>query len=157
MSVLNSPIETSVRVLALLNAAYPRSLAANQLVLLDHTTLHTADVGGPISLHPALPIRSGELGVKRAKIEEGLKALITAGLAEITVGKSGVEFTAGDGALNFQRLLASPYALALQERASWVMAFFGDLDEQRVRSRFKTLFAQWSEEFDNLDGQYGVE
>ena len=57
---LNSPLEVGIRVLMLLAEAFPAGLDLNDLVLLDHGLLHSADLGGPESLHPPLPIRAGE-------------------------------------------------------------------------------------------------
>jgi hypothetical protein len=55
MNPLNSPVETGVRVLMVLTSAFPEHLDLNQLVLLDHGVLHSADLGGPPSLHPPVP------------------------------------------------------------------------------------------------------
>lgn len=90
-SPLNSPLEVGVRVLMLLSEAFPAHLDLNRLVLLDHGLLHSADIGGPESLHPPLPIRAGELGVKRRTIEDGLELMTRAGLAQMDVGGRGAE------------------------------------------------------------------
>ena len=45
MNPLNSPVETGVRVLMLLTSVFPEHLSLNQLVLLDHGLLHSADLG----------------------------------------------------------------------------------------------------------------
>jgi hypothetical protein len=63
----------------ILTEAFLEHLDVNRLVLLDHSVLHTADLGGPESLHPPLPIRAGELGVKRTTIEQGLQVMLRAG------------------------------------------------------------------------------
>ncbi|MGL5824044.1 MAG: ABC-three component system middle component 2, partial [Nocardioides sp.] len=61
MTPLNGPLEVAVRVLMVLVEAFPEHLDLNRLVLLDHGLLHSADLGGPESLHPPVPIRAGEL------------------------------------------------------------------------------------------------
>ena len=73
---LNSPIEVGIRVLMILVEAFPAHLDINCLVLLDHGLLHSADLNGPESLHPPIPIRVGELGMKRQHIEAGLQVMI---------------------------------------------------------------------------------
>ena len=78
---LNSSLEVGMRVLMILVDAFPAHLDINRLVLLDHGLLHSADLDGPESLHPPIPVRVGELGVKRQHIEDGLHVMIRAGLA----------------------------------------------------------------------------
>jgi hypothetical protein len=102
---LNSPLEVGLRVLMLLQEAFPQHLDLNQLVLLDHSLLHSADLGGPESLHPAVPIRAGELGIKREAIEAGLEVMIRAELAQAGVGDGGIEFWASESADGFTNLL----------------------------------------------------
>ena len=146
-SPLNSPVEVGVRVLMILTAVYPEHLDVNRLVLLDHSVLHSADLGGPDSLHPPLPIRAGELGVKRTVIEQGLQVMLRAGLIEMSAAETGIRFQASDSAYSFVSILGADYATALRERARWVAQHFGDLSETALRAQMRTIFTDWSEEF----------
>lgn len=148
---LNSPVEVGVRILMILTEAYPEVLDVNRLVLLDHGVLHSADLGGPESLHPALPVRAGELGVKRDAVEAGLHLMLRAGLAEMTATAEGVQFQAGDGAHNFVEILGSNYATTLQDRVAWVVRHFEDLSESSLRQQTRAIFDSWSEEFHVLN------
>lgn len=145
---LNSPVEVGVRVLVLLAETFPDHLDLNRLVLLDHGLLHSADLGGPESLHPALPIRTGELGVKRRTIESGLEVMIRAGLAQMDVGDDGIHFRASEDAEGFVNLLVTSYAGTLRDRASWVVNRFGSLDDAALRQEMRNVSAHWSEEFE---------
>ena len=147
MNPLNSPLEVGLRVLMVLQAAFPEHLDLNQLVLLDHSMLHSADLGGPDSLHPPVPVRAGELGVRREAIEAGLEVMIRAKLAHAGLGDGGVEFWAGEAADGFTRLLESAYALQLHDRAAWVVQHFGSLDESVLRAGLSSVAQHWSEEF----------
>lgn len=148
---LNSPLEVGIRVLMILAEAFPADLDLNRLVLLDHGLLHSADLGGPDSLHPPLPIRAGELGVKRRTIEDGLEAMTRAGLVQMYVSDDGFRFQASESAEGFVNLLSSNYAVALHDRASWVVGHFDDLSEATLRREMRTIFAHWSEEFEPSD------
>jgi hypothetical protein len=150
-SPLNSPLEVGVRVLMLLSEAFPTRLDLNRLVLLDHGLLHSADLGGPESLHPPLPIRAGEFGMKRKIIEQGLEVMIRADLAELDAGANGIEFWASDRAYGFVNLLGSEYALQLHSRASWVIGHFEDLSDSSLRDQMRGIFDSWSEEFEAVD------
>ena len=147
-SPLNSPLEVGVRVVMLLAEAFPVVLDLNRLVMLDHGLLHSADLGGPASLHPELPIRAGEFGVKRQTILRGLEIMMRAGLAEMIVTDHGIEFRADEQAEGFVNILASDYARELHTRATWVVAMFGNLDENSLRQQVRQIFDAWSEEFD---------
>ena len=148
---LNSPFEVGIRVLMLLSEAFPADLDLNRLVLLDHGLLHSADLGGPESLHPPLPIRAGEFGMKRKTIEQGLEVMIRAGLAEMEVSVDGIHFRASDRAYGFVNILASDYATGLHDRASWVIDHFQDLSETSLREQMRGIFDNRSEEFEPIN------
>lgn len=153
VSPLNGPLETAVRVLTLLAEAYPDSLDLNQLVLLDHGLLHSEDLGGPASLHPPVPIRSSELGVKRHQLTLGLEVLTRVGLAEMGAVAGGVHFVAADGAHPFLSLLETPYARALAERARWAVGRFGGLSDGELRTAIRDVSGRWAEEFESFAGE----
>ena len=148
-SPLNGPLETAIRVLTLLAEAYPSSLDLNQLVLLDHGLLHSEDLGGPSSLHPPVPIRSSELGVKRHQLTLGLEVLARVGLADMNASVGGIHFTAADGAQPFLNLLETSYARALAERAGWVVGRYGGLTDTGLRQAIREVSGRWAEEFEN--------
>jgi hypothetical protein len=148
-SPFNSPLEVGMRVLMLLDEAFPDSLDLSRLVLLDHGLLHSADLGGPASLHPDLPIRAGELGVKRRLIEQGLDMLLRAGLVKMDTGEAGLAYTAGERAHGFLRLLGSTYAQGLHERAVWLLQSFESLEEPTLREQMRQVTGNWVEEFED--------
>lgn len=154
-SPLNSPLEIGVRVLMMLTEAYPERLDVTRLVLLDHCVIHSADLGGPESLHPALPLRAGELGVKRAAIEEGLRVMMGAKLVDMSTGDTGIEFVASETAYSFISVLSSEYAATLHDRVGWIFDKFPDLSEDALRAEMRSIFASWSEEFGPADPPSG--
>ncbi len=151
VSPFNSPVEVAVRVLTVLVESYPRALDLGQLVMLDHLMLNTADVNGPGSLHPALPTRIGQLTTKRPSIEAGVQVLLGAQLARAFATADGLTYVASESSLHFLNLLESPYANLLAERAGWVMDQFGDQSHNQLRTKFRSLFDAWVEEFDADD------
>jgi hypothetical protein len=151
-SPLNGPLEVGIRVLMVLTEAFPSELDLNQLVLLDHFVLHSGDVGGPESLHPALPIRAGEIAVKRETIEAGIGLLLRLHLVEFAAERDGLRFHAGESALHFVGVLGSSYSRSLRDRVEWVLGNFPDLNEASLRQHTKAVFDSWSEEFHWPDG-----
>jgi hypothetical protein len=145
---LNSPLEVGVRTLMILREAHPAHLDVTRLVLLDHGLLHSADLGGPESLHPPLPGRVAELGIKRNAIEQGLQVMLRAGLVQMTTNADGIQFVASDSANSFIDVLDSSYAVSLHDRARWVLNRFADLSEETLRRDMHTILGSWVEEFD---------
>src|SRR5262245_32326350 len=75
IALFNGPLETGVRSVIILDAAYPNAFDLARLTWLDHLVVHTADIEGPESLHPDVPQRTGELLVRRRLVEDGLKLM----------------------------------------------------------------------------------
>ncbi|MEW1794078.1 ABC-three component system middle component 2 [Streptomyces niveus] len=121
MNPLNSPLEVGVRALALLSESHPEPLDLAELVLLDYALLHSGEFSGPPSLHPDLPGREGELGMKRTVLEQALLVLVRAGLAEIKAGPDGLAYLATGQGPAFVDVLQSSYAENLRQRAEWVV------------------------------------
>jgi hypothetical protein len=132
---LNSPLEVAVRALVLLAESHPEVLDLAQLVVLDHVLLHSGEFDGPPSLHPELPARAGELGMKRTVLEQALLVLIRAGLADIEDGGDGLVYTATDRGPVFVDVLEAPYVESLRERAEWVIHHYLPGMDARVATR----------------------
>lgn len=150
-SPLNGDLEIGVRVSALLTAAFPSHLDIARLVLLDHALLHTADLGGPPSLHPELPLRGGELGIKRRLINDGVAFACRVGLAEVHATAGGIEFRASESAPGFLALLKAAYYVELAQRAEWVCDTFSEASDPQLRSQIAAILGERSEEFSSAD------
>lgn len=135
MTPLNSPLEVGVRVLVILAESHPEPLDIAQLVVLDHVLLHSGEFNGPPSLHPELPARAGEIGMKRTVLEQGLLVLIRAGLAGVENQSEGLMYTATDRGPVFVDVLQAPYVEALRERAEWVVHHYFPTVDARVATR----------------------
>ena len=65
----NSKLEAGIRAVVVLEELRPSAADLAEMVLFDYVVVHTADLGGPASLHAELPGRKGELLVRRRLIE----------------------------------------------------------------------------------------
>jgi hypothetical protein len=147
LTPFNSPLETGVRALILLAEAYPETLDLQRILEFDYLTVHSGDVGGPPSLHPALPLRSGELLVRRQLIERGLLLMMSRGLIERLASNAGLSYKADDAAGPFLDALSADYLKDLKLRASWVVATFGHMSDTDIRKALSTVYDQWTREF----------
>lgn len=145
MNPLNSPLEVGMRALVLLAQTFPQRLDMAQLVYLDHAMVHSGDLrGGPVSLHPDLPVGPGELGMRRRLIEQGLVVLMRAGLAEVIVESGGLLYTATEESESFLGIMEAPYLNGLKDRAAWLVATHMH-EEANVREGMKAITARWAE------------
>jgi hypothetical protein len=146
-SPFNSALETGVRTLAILIACYPKAHDLGRLVQYDYLTVHSADADGPPSLHPPLPLRSGELLVRRGLVESGLRLMMSRSLVQRTLHVEGFLYSADDSAASFLDNMTSPYIVALRDRAEWVASTFDNLSIDELNSIVRRLFESWTIEF----------
>jgi hypothetical protein len=147
-SVLNSPVEVGLRALVLLVEASPQALDLQQLVTLDYFLIHSGDVdGGPESLHPPSPLRSGEVTVRRELLDRGLTLYQLRGLVGQAPTKTGFAYSAESGAGAFLDALRSAYVEHLRARAEWVIESFALLEYGDLHETLETSLSKWKKEF----------
>jgi hypothetical protein len=147
-SVLNGPVEVGLRALVLLVEASPRALDLQQLVTLDYFLVHSGDVdGGPESLHPASPLRAGEVTVRRALLDAGLNLYRLRGLVGRNPTDTGFAFSAEGGAGAFLDALRSAYVERLRARAEWVIENFSLIEQGELRKTLEASLSRWKTEF----------
>jgi hypothetical protein len=145
--LFNGPLETGLRAIMILDAAFPSSLDLPQLTWLDHFVVHTSELGGPASLHPDLPQSTGELLVRRKLVEAGLTLLRRMHMIEIVAASDGFKYVATENASALIDSMRSSYAGALRERASWLIQQFVALGEKRFGAEVNTRVGRWTAEF----------
>lgn len=143
----NSPIETGMRALVLLAESYPEQLDLQRILEFDYLIVHSGDVDGPPSIHPALPLRSGELLVRRQLIERGLLLMVSRGLVSRQAMPNGFKYQAEDDAGPFLDALTSEYLGDLKNRAVWVVDRFSKMTDHEIRVMLSQVYDQWSREF----------
>ena len=146
-SPFNSPLETGVRSLAILVAAFPAAFDLQRLVEMDYLVVHSGDVDGPKSLHAPLPLRAGELLVRGGLIEKGLILMASRGLVQRIPAEDGFSYVAGETAAPFIASLTADYSRRLRERAAWAIGRFEDVPTEEIRRITHRLFERWSSHF----------
>lgn len=143
----NSALETGVRSVTILVAAFPSAYDIQRLVEMDYLVVHSGDAGGPTSLHAPLPLRAGELLVRRGLIESGLHLMISRSLIRRRATEDGIFYSAGDYASPYLAALASDYNRVLRLRAAWAVERFRDVPTAEIRQITHTFFERWSSQF----------
>lgn len=147
VSPFNSPLETGVRALSILEAAHPNGCDLQRLVELDYLVVHSGDAGGPQSLHAPLPMRAGELLVRREIIEKGLLLMASRGLVERVASPDGIFYRAGEAAAPYMAALNAPYSIELRARANWAVKAFGHMTTDAIRIITQRFFEKWTSQF----------
>lgn len=153
----NSPLETGIRALEILVAAYPAAFDLERLVEMDYLVVHSGDADGPESLHAALPMRAGELLVRRGLIEKGLLLMTSRNLIQRIPAEDGFDYIAGDSAAPFLSSLTSTYSQRLKERAQWAVERFSGVETSGIRQITHRLFENRSSQFQAIDRPRGNE
>lgn len=136
-----------MRSLAILVAAYPAAFDLQRLIEMDYLVVHSSDAGGPESLHAPLPLRAGELLVRRGLIEKGLMLMMSRGLVQRLPTSEGISYMAGEGAAPFLASLSTEYAMRLKDRAAWAAAHFEGASTEEIRGITQSFFDRWTSQF----------
>ena len=144
LSGFNSPLECGLRSAVLLAEAFPQRLDIQRLVHYDYLLVHSGDVaGGPASIHPPTPHRSGELLVRRPIIESGVKLMMSKSIIECEFSTHGIMYLAGEWSLEFINGLEAEYAQSLKERAKWVVAQFALYSDTELSDFMRRNWSNW--------------
>ncbi len=156
-ATFNGPLEAGIRAVSILGAAYPQSYDLQRLVAFDYLLVHTADVGGPESLHPPSPMHSAELLVRRRLVESALLLMMTRDLIQREITSDGIKYCAGENAATFLNSLSSTYLRALKDRADWLVGALGSHTDQEFKGVMRRFFDDWVEEFQHVERSMGGE
>ncbi|MFM9965546.1 MAG: ABC-three component system middle component 2 [Planctomycetaceae bacterium] len=148
MSVFNTPLECGLRSACLLLAAFPESCDLQRLVQYDYLVVHSGDVeGGPPSIHPATPNRSGELLVRRSLVEQGLEFMVERRVVERSFSTHGFMYSAGEYAAVFLDAVKAQYIVQLRQRADWVVQQFQQMSDEDLAAYMQERWSHWGAEF----------
>lgn len=149
--LFNTPLECGLRLLFVLNASAPKKADLQRLIAYDYLIVHSADVvGGPTSLHPAVPFRGSEWLVKRDLVRESLDVMFARELIEKHLNPTGIYYSGCSLSSAFIKLLTSSYADDLRVRARWISQRFGDMTDGELRDFMTEHTGRWGIEFDRI-------
>lgn len=147
----NNNVESGLRILTILNEAFPESFDLQNLVYLDYLTIHSGDIDKKIkSLHPAVPYRSGEIMIRSSIISNGINLFISKNLIEKVYNSNGIEFRATENAMPFLESLEERYSIDLQKKAIWAVNNFSHYTKEELK-------AIMSPKLSNIDNDFNIE
>jgi hypothetical protein len=152
----NGPLEAGVRAIALLAAAYPDAYDIQRLTALDYLLVRTGILGGPDDLHPNTPIQTPATEVRRKLVQKGLLLMMSRDLIRRELYENGIRYRAGETADYFLDSLSTPYLIALNERAAWLVDYLRSYSDTEFRVLMRGFFDDWVAEFQNVERSLGL-
>lgn len=117
---------------------------------MDYLVVHSGDAHGPESLHAPLPLRAGELLIRRGLIESGLLLMSSRNLILRRPSEEGIYYIASETAAPFMAAMTARYTKQLIARAQWAVERFGGASTDEIRQVTRKLFEGWSSEFQSI-------
>ena len=146
--LFNTPIESGLRSLFVLVAVRPSECDLQRLVIYDYLLVHSDHVpSGPPALHPATPLRSGELLVRRTLVEQGLRLLVRKRLVTKTYTSAGIYFAATKFVEPFLNYFKSGYSVRCAEISKWIAEQFQPMSDDELREFIHENLGRWGAEF----------
>lgn len=146
--VFNTPLECGVRCAILLATASPARCDIQRLVQYEYLLVHSGDIdGGPASLHPPTPHRSGELLVRRSLVERGVALMMSKSVICRELSKGGISYYAGESAVPFLDMLSADYTRDMLASARWVIQRFGATSDEDLSTFMRRNWTNWGSEF----------
>ena len=152
----NGPLEAGVRAVAILGAAFPTALDVERLTALDYLLIHTSQLGGPADLHPGTPIQTPVTEVRRRVVQNALLLMMTRELVDRELHPDGIRYRAGESASLFLSSLKTPYLVALNERAQWLVDHLKGYSDSEFHAMMREFFDNWVIEFQNVERSLGI-
>ena len=145
-ALLNGPLELALRIMIVTDGQSERAWTVDELLVLDHMAVHSADFDGPPSLHPPFPLRSADVGARRTAVRQAVELLVHRNLFEIELGDAGISFRPGDEVHSITALLESSYADELRVRATWIDSLEDGVSDGPISLRLQAIVESWSED-----------
>lgn len=148
ITLFNSPLETGLRILFILDQVYPKSIDTQRLIYYSYLSLNTGDFSNIVSsLHPAIPYRSSQIIIQREILQEGIKLLQSKELIGTKYNKTGINFVANKNAKAFKNYFQCEYSQRLSKRIKLVLDHFGKMTDNQLNHFMKENLTKWGSEF----------
>ncbi|WP_183896875.1 ABC-three component system middle component 2 [Rhizobium skierniewicense] len=150
--LFNSQLEAGIRAVVVLENLRPVAADLSEMVLFDHIVVHSADIGGPKSLHADVPGRKGELLVRRRLVEAGLDLMRRCHLVEKATDDNGFVWRASDDAASYVELLETKYSEHLKTCAVRLATEVRRRSKEGFKEYARERLGDWGESFGTKGG-----
>lgn len=145
-TLFNTPLEAGLRAVIILETFEPAQFDIATISLLDYYLVHTADAGGPKSIHPEISARRGEYYVRRHLIEKGIALMVRCSLIEKIPTSSGILFQSHETAAALLDLIGTEYNKKLITAARWLANRSHEDGQDEFLHHLRLKIDRWSQE-----------
>jgi hypothetical protein len=145
-ALFNTPLEAGLRAVIILEMFEPSQFDIATISLLDYYLVHTADAGGPKSIHPEISARGGEYYVRRHLVEQGIALMLRASLIEQIPTSSGILFQSHETSAALLDLIGTEYNKKLILAAKWLARQSREEGQEQFLRNLKIKINRWSQE-----------
>jgi len=135
----NNQLEIGLRLLSILNEAFPKKINLQSLIYIDYIVIHSGDFDNATqSIHAPVPYRESEIFIKRNLIKDSLDFLLYKNLVDISYDSDGITYVATEDSTPFLDKLSEQYTRELLIRVQWFFSKYESTDELLLRNIFST-------------------
>lgn len=135
----NNQLEIGLRLLSILNEAFPKKINLQSLIYIDYIIIHSGDFDNTTqSIHAPVPYRESEIFIKRNLIKDSLDFLLYKNLVDISYDSDGITYVATEDSTPFLDKLSEEYTRELLIRVKWFFSKYTSTDELVLRNIFST-------------------
>jgi len=145
--LFNTPIEIGTRCLTILGVNPHLSFDLDRILYYEYLSLHTADIGGPESLHAAVPSRGVQVYARKEIVRIGLNILLSKELATLQSTETGFLYIITPAGKTFLDYFETPYFKGLLDRVKWVSERFNGFSNLEVFTFINSYIEKWGGEF----------
>lgn len=145
--VYNSTFEIAIRILVILANLPLKRSSIYKLMVLDHISLNTYDVGGPASLHAPIPNRGVQIYSRKEILNESIKLLMSKDLISLVPSKNGLLYEITNNGINYLSYFESKYFNQLKNKVEWTTEKFGNFTDEDLKMYVNQNLSKWGEEF----------
>ncbi len=147
LQIYNTKNEVGLRILILLSEI-DGDTDLQRLIYYDYALLHSNDIEkNKVSIHPNNPYRYNELLIKREIMNEALSFLIRRNLISVKYDENGITYKKSLITIPFLDYFESEYFFTLKEEAKWVIRYFNEYDDKKIKLFFDKNIGNWGSEF----------
>ena len=151
VKIFNTPIELGLRSLIILDTSQNQIMDLEKIMYLDYLCLNTFDIGGPRSLHAAIPNRGVQVFSKKVLIQKGLSIMMTKELIQLVVKPNGFFYQITEAGKLFLTLFQTKYFLDLVNRSRWVVERWGNSSTDEIKTFIDVNIQNWGGDFLSID------
>lgn len=132
-NLFNSPFETALRVLLIMEQSQDTFYSTDMLAAIDFMSVYALDFGiADINLHGDSLFKFSEFATRRGLAKEAIKNIVLKGLISIETTNKGFQYQINQSGIDYAHKLESSYANSYREIVTKTISYIKNQPEQKV-------------------------